>query len=41
LLGDSSKAKKILDWEPKIQFAELVKEMVKSDIALMKSNPIA
>lgn len=41
LLGDSSKAKKILNWQPKITFHDLVKEMVKSDIELMRSNPIA
>jgi GDPmannose 4,6-dehydratase len=31
LLGDASKAKKLLGWEPKISFEELVKEMVMSD----------
>jgi GDPmannose 4,6-dehydratase len=31
LLGDASKAKKKLKWEPKIKFQELVKEMVESD----------
>jgi len=31
LLGDYSKAKKDLEWEPKIGFKELVKEMVESD----------
>jgi len=32
LVGDASKAKKILDWEPKIKFDELVKIMVEHDI---------
>ncbi len=32
LLGDISKAKKELKWEPKIKFAELVKEMIKADL---------
>jgi len=32
LLGDSSKAKKELGWEPKISFEELVKEMVEKDL---------
>ena len=32
LLGNSSKAKKELNWKPKISFSELVSEMVKSDI---------
>ena len=31
LLGDSSKAKNILNWTPKITFDELVKKMVESD----------
>ena len=31
LLGDSTKAKKILKWKPKISFKNLVKEMVESD----------
>jgi GDPmannose 4,6-dehydratase len=31
LLGDSSKAKKLLKWEPKVSFKELVSMMVKSD----------
>ena len=32
LLGDSSKAKKILGWQPKISFEALVKEMVEEDL---------
>ena len=32
LLGDASKAKKELGWEPKISFKELVKEMVEKDL---------
>jgi len=31
LLGDASKAKKILGWKPKITFKELVKEMIEYD----------
>ena len=31
LLGDYSKAKKILGWEPKVTFKELVKIMAKAD----------
>lgn len=41
LLGDCTKAKTVLKWEPKYSFDALVTEMVKSDIQLMKSNPIA
>ena len=36
LLGDASKAKKILGWEPRISFNELVSEMVESDINDLK-----
>lgn len=32
LMGDSSKAKKILGWEPEYSFDDLVKDMVESDI---------
>lgn len=38
LLGDASKAEKVLGWKPKIKFEELVKEMVAADIELMKKN---
>lgn len=32
LLGDASKAKKLLGWEPKVSFEELIDKMVKSDL---------
>ena len=32
LLGDASKAKKILKWSPKTSFSDLVKMMVENDI---------
>lgn len=41
LLGDATKAKKVLGWEPKIKFEELVKDMVEADIAVMKRSPNA
>ena len=41
LLGDASKAKKKLGWKPTITFKDLVKEMVDSDIELMRKNPRA
>jgi len=41
LQGDASKAKKELGWEPKTSFDELVKDMMSSDIELMKRNPEA
>ena len=36
LLGDASKAKKKLNWSPKISFKELVKEMTNEDLKLGK-----
>jgi GDPmannose 4,6-dehydratase len=38
LRGDSSKARKVLGWEPRVHFAELVKMMVDSDMALLKKD---
>ena len=38
LVGDATRARKILDWKPTVSFAELVKMMVKSDIELLKKN---
>ena len=38
LLGDYTKAKKVLGWKPEVRFDDLVKEMVEADIALMKKN---
>ncbi|MBI1327563.1 MAG: GDP-mannose 4,6-dehydratase [Alphaproteobacteria bacterium] len=38
LLGDATKAKKQMGWEPKISYKELVKEMVATDVALVNSN---
>ena len=32
LLGDASKAKEMLGWQPKIKFEELVKEMMDVDL---------
>jgi GDPmannose 4,6-dehydratase len=33
LIGDSSKARRILGWEPKHTFRDLVAEMVQADLA--------
>ncbi|KAL5466680.1 hypothetical protein EMCRGX_G030824 [Ephydatia muelleri] len=41
LLGDASKAEKILGWKPKTLFTELVKEMVAADIELFRKDPTA
>ncbi len=38
LRGDFSKAKKILGWQPKVHFAQLVKMMVDADLALIKKD---
>ncbi len=38
LIGDNSKAKKELNWEPEIGFEELVKMMVDSDIKLLEKD---
>ena len=40
LLGDYSKAKEALDWEPKTSFKELVEMMVKSDIDIAKREQV-
>ena len=40
LLGDSSKAKKELGWEPKTSFEELVSMMLESDLNLAKREKI-
>ncbi len=38
LIGDPAKAKKLLDWEPKVRFAELVRIMVDADLAALSSR---
>ncbi len=35
LMGDASKARKILNWEPKVRFHELVRIMVDGDMELL------
>src|SRR3981189_459903 len=35
LIGDASKAKKVLGWEPKVRFPELVRIMVDADMELL------
>ena len=40
LLGDSSKARKFLNWKPKHTFDDLVKKMVESDIKLAKKEQV-
>ena len=38
LIGDSSRAKEILGWEPEYDLDDLVKDMMASDINLMKKE---
>ena len=40
LLGDYSKAKKILNWEPKTSFSQLVEMMVESDLKDAKREKV-
>ena len=40
LIGDASKAKKILDWEPKVRFHELVRIMVDADMQLLSRQTL-
>jgi GDPmannose 4,6-dehydratase len=36
LRGDATKAKRILEWKPKVKFPEIVERMVKNDIELLE-----
>ena len=38
LIGDAAKAKRQLDWEPKVRFRDLVKIMVDADLVLAKQE---
>jgi len=38
LIGDASKAKQKLGWEPKISLEELIEDMMSSDIELFKNK---
>ena len=40
LLGDASRAKKKLGWEPRINFSELVEEMIREDLEIAKRDAI-
>jgi GDPmannose 4,6-dehydratase len=39
LLGDASKARRELEWEPSVNFEELIRMMVDSDMARLRSHP--
>ena len=38
LVGDATKAQKVLGWKPKVKFSELVKLMVEADLKLLAGN---
>jgi GDPmannose 4,6-dehydratase len=38
LIGDATKAKRVLNWEPKVTFKELVHLMVDADLALLQNR---
>ena len=38
LLGDPTKAKKVLGWQPKVLFEDLVKEMTLADLDLLEKG---
>ena len=40
LLGDASKARKNLGWQPKISFSQLVEEMVTEDLAIAQRDAV-
>ena len=39
LLGDASKAARLLGWTPQVKFTDLVQEMVAADLKLLQSEP--
>jgi GDPmannose 4,6-dehydratase len=41
LIGDPSKARRVLGWEPQISFTELVHEMVEADLQRLSRSPPA
>jgi len=38
LIGDATKAKRLLGWEPKVRFPELVRIMVDADLAMIEAD---
>jgi GDPmannose 4,6-dehydratase len=40
LIGDASKARSVLNWEPEYTLAELVKEMMESDVNIINSKGV-
>jgi GDPmannose 4,6-dehydratase len=40
LLGDATKAKKVLGWEPKVSFKQLAKMMTDADMVIAERDKI-
>lgn len=40
-MGDPTKAKEKLGWQPRVTFDQLVKDMMDADLELMRKNPEA
>ena len=38
LVGDPSKARRVLGWEPVVSFPQLVQMMVEADLQMLRSN---
>jgi GDPmannose 4,6-dehydratase len=38
LVGDASKAKRVLGWQPEVGFEELIRTMVDADLALLRGG---
>ena len=38
LVGDASKARQVLGWEPKVEFPQVLEEMVRNDIELERAK---
>jgi GDPmannose 4,6-dehydratase len=41
LIGDPSKAKRVLGWEPEVSFEQLVERMVRADLARLQGKPVS
>jgi GDPmannose 4,6-dehydratase len=41
LIGDPSKAKRVLGWKPEVSFEQLVERMVKADLARLQGKPVS
>jgi GDPmannose 4,6-dehydratase len=39
LIGDASKARRVLGWEPEVDFEQLIRMMVDADVALLRGGP--